>query len=76
MSQRESQESLILKHLQAGNKITPLDALNMFGCFRLGGRIYGLKKLGHRIEKRMIETPSGKHVAQYFIPKPETLFEL
>lgn len=69
-----SQADQILEHLKAGNRITPLDALNMFQCLRLGGRIYDLKKLGHPIEKEMIETPSGKHVAQYFIPRRETLF--
>ena len=69
-----SQADQILEYLKAGNKITPLEALNMFQCFRLGGRIYDLKKLGHNIEKEMIETSSGKHVAQYFIPRRETLF--
>ena len=69
-----SQADQILEYLKAGNKITPLEALNMFQCFRLGGRIYDLKKLGHDIEKKMIEMPSGKHVAQYFIPRRETLF--
>lgn len=70
----ESQAQQILEYLKAGNRITPLEALNMFGCLRLGGRVYDLKKLGHHIETKMIRTKNGKHVAQYFIPKRETLF--
>jgi Helix-turn-helix domain len=34
----------IEKHLLAGNSITPLEALQMFGCFRLGAVIYRLRK--------------------------------
>ncbi len=59
-----SQAKQILKHLQEGNTITPLEALNKFGCFRLGARIWDLKKKGHRIEPRMIES-EGKHYAEY-----------
>jgi len=55
----------ILNHLENGNKITALEALNLFGCFRLGARIYDLKKLGHEIESDMIKIPSGKMVAEY-----------
>jgi len=62
---RQSQEELILAHLKSGKAITPLDALNLYKCFRLGGRIYDLKKRGFKIAKRMVETSGGKHVASY-----------
>lgn len=45
-----SQEKQILEYLQAGNKITPIDALNMFGCFRLGARICDLRNKGYNID--------------------------
>lgn len=60
-----TQAALILAALQRGQKLTPMDALQQFGCFRLGARIYELKQEGHPIAKRMVETPSGAHVAEY-----------
>jgi len=65
---RESQEQRILDALLAGRKLTPIDALNEFSCFRLGGRIYDLKKKGHDIRTEDFKLPSGKHVARYWIP--------
>ena len=32
----QSQTALILKGLNNGLKLTPLDALNLYGCLRLG----------------------------------------
>lgn len=61
----QSQEEAILRHLQSGRAITPIDALNLYKCFRLGARIYGLKKSGFNIEREMVTVPSGKRVASY-----------
>ena len=30
-----SQKDLILKALKSGHRVTPIDALNRYGCFRL-----------------------------------------
>lgn len=65
----ETQAAQILAHLKAGKAITPLDALSQFQCFRLGARIYDLRSEGHDIAKRMVETPSGKKVAEYSLVK-------
>jgi len=43
-----------------------LDALNKFGCFRLGARIWELKKEGIDIISRMVEK-DGKRFAEYRI---------
>ena len=51
--------------MDAGRKLTPLDALRDFGCFRLGARIYDLKQEGYPVERRMVETDEGKRVAEY-----------
>jgi hypothetical protein len=59
------QASKILAHLQSGGKLTPLDALQKFGCFRLGARIFELKKAGHQIEKKMVKVGNEKSVAEY-----------
>ncbi|MDE2021068.1 MAG: hypothetical protein KGJ13_12090 [Patescibacteria group bacterium] len=60
-----SQSDAILDALKRGETLTPLDALKRFGVFRLGARIFDLTQAGHKIEMRLIETPSGKHVAAY-----------
>ena len=71
----ESQNKRIRAYLESGRKLTPLDALYQFGCFRLGARIYDLKRRGMLIESEMIEVTSPavhsgkKHVAQYKIGK-------
>ena len=62
-----SQKEAILDYLRQGNRITPLLALERFKCMRLGGRIYDLKKEGFPIEKEMVQVPSGKYVACYWL---------
>ena len=53
-----------MAHLQSGKSITPLEALNLYGCLRLGGRIWELRNEGHRIDTEMIER-HGKRFARY-----------
>jgi hypothetical protein len=62
---KQTQEQMILAALQDGRRLTALDALSRFGCFRLASRISALKKAGHPITRVMVTLPSGKHVAQY-----------
>ncbi len=64
-----SQSQRILEHLQEGNSITPLEALDLFGCFRLGARIYDLSRKGYPIESEMITTRTEKKVKKYWIEK-------
>lgn len=45
----KTQSEQIAKHLESGKSITPIEALNKFGCFRLGARIFDLKKQGYDI---------------------------
>jgi len=69
-----TQAEAILNFLKAGNKITPLEALERFGSLRLGAVIFELKKSGFVIESRMVETNTGKHVKEYWMPaKKESL---
>lgn len=56
----------IREHLEAGRSITPLDALNLYGCFRLGARIADLKKQGMDIRTDIIhDDRNGKKYASY-----------
>ena len=61
----ESQNAKILAYLQEGNKLTALKALNLFGCLRLGSRIFDLRERGYNITKEMITLVNGKRVAEY-----------
>lgn len=63
----ESQNAKILEWLLQGNKITALEALKEFQCFRLASRIHDLRDKGWTIDKEMIILPNGKRVAQYSI---------
>lgn len=62
-NRKKSQKQLILDYLLEGNEITPMDALNKFGCFRLGARIADLKKDGYDIKTRIAK--GGKNYAIY-----------
>ena len=53
--------------LLQGNKLTSLDALNLFGCMRLASRIHDLREKGLNIHTERIQVPSGKYVTQYSI---------
>ena len=62
----ESQCAKILEHLKKGLSITPLEALNLCGCFRLSARIWNLRhEQGYNIITERVKTSSGKYVAQY-----------
>lgn len=64
----ESQNDKIRQHLEAGYTITPLEALQLFGCLRLSGRIYDLIHEGLPVNSEMIEI-NGKRIARYSLPK-------
>lgn len=61
----ESQTGAILAHLLSGKAINPLQALNDYKCFRLGARIWDIRKAGYNVERQMIRVASGKRVAPY-----------
>ena len=46
MISKKSQIDEILNYLQAGNVLTPLEAMHKFNCLRLGARIYDLRQHG------------------------------
>jgi len=62
----QSQCEKILIHLQVGKSINPIQALNLYGCFRLGARIYDLKKAGLEIDSRLVHE-NGVQYAEYSI---------
>lgn len=51
-----TQNDRLLSWLQSGRSITQREADELWGCTRLGARVYDLKQQGHRIIK---ETETG-----------------
>ena len=72
-----SQADMIALYLQSGHELTPMQALEMFGCFRLAARIKDLRSRGYSIETLDREA-NGKRFAAYRISRPvqHALFDL
>lgn len=65
----ESQEKQIFSYMMDGNRITSLEALQLFGCIRLASRISDIRR-NHpevNIKVERIETATKKKVAQYYV---------
>jgi len=65
-----SQTKQILEYMKQGNKITPLEALRKFGCFRLTSRIWDIERLtGVRPKRERIKVQNAEgqqvYVMQY-----------
>ena len=63
----QSQRARIHEYMKQGNAITPLEALDKFGCFRLSERIREIERLGVPIVHGRHITPDGKRVGKYWI---------
>lgn len=59
-----SQIDDLLTHLKRKRTITPLEALDRYGIFRLAARVQELRAQGHGIVTHMVEI-NGKRVARY-----------
>jgi hypothetical protein len=60
----KTQKEQIKKYLLSRKTITPIQALNKFGCFRLAAVIYKLKNEGLKIVTEM-EYNKNKQYAKY-----------
>lgn len=68
MKALDSQNALIKGWLLNGKSITPMEALTMFGCFRLSARIANLREEGMPVVTDMV-TINDKRVARYYLSK-------
>lgn len=51
-----SQNDKILKYMETHKRgITPLTAMEKFGCMRLSGRIHDLRERGYEISSELVE---------------------
>lgn len=68
-----SQNDQILNLLRKG-PLTPIDALNLAGIFRLAARVMDLRSQGHVISTERV-TKNGKTFAQYQLIKEAVIHE-
>lgn len=75
LNEREemTQTASILKHLEHHGSITGLEALNLYGSFRLAARIKELRDNGHNITSKPFKTPGGARIAKYTLTPEFTL---
>ena len=60
-----SQSDMILTRLRRGHSITPIEALRLYGCFRLAARIGELREAGYTIQTEWEKDETGKLHARY-----------
>lgn len=65
------QQEMILKHLKTHKRgITSKDAIEKYGCTRLSGVIFSLKRKGHNIRSVRESVPTrygSASIARYFL---------
>lgn len=75
MDNLTTQRKQILEHLKKHGKITSMEAIELFGCTRLSGRIHDLRAEGYTILTEMTEgkTRSGHpcRYATYYLDREE-----
>ena len=67
-----SQNTQILEYLKTGKSLTPLEALDIFGCLRLASRINDLKKEPYNANigsETIVNLDNGKRYSSYFLVK-------
>jgi hypothetical protein len=62
-----TQCDLVLKHLQSGKTLTPIQAARLYDICRLADRARDLRKKGYDVKTQMISVPSGKRVGRLSI---------
>lgn len=61
-----TQKQRILDYLKSGKRLTPLEALDLFGCMRLASAVHELKQEGHDIRTTIVGN-DHKRWAQYYL---------
>lgn len=61
-----TQNQKIKTHLLSGKSLTPIQALNKFGCFRLASRVNDLRNEGLKITTEIVKK-NKKRFASYKI---------
>lgn len=63
------QAKKVLVHLEKHKSITPLEALGVYGIFRLAARIWELRQIGKQITTIYMKDENGKPYARYVLAR-------
>lgn len=69
-----TQNQMILAHLKTGAELTPIEALNKFGSFRLASRIHELKEKGWPVVCDRRDVGEGRYVGHYSLVNDKDLW--
>ena len=61
------QQESIYKHLKTQGNLTPLEALGVYGIYRLAARVCEMRRKGVPIDSVNKKDANGKVYAQYFL---------
>lgn len=50
-----SDKQRVLEHLLENGSITPMEALERYGCYRLGARVFDLRRDGYNIQTTIVK---------------------
>jgi len=62
MSKKQTRQ--VFEHLKQHKSITPLEALSLYGCFRLGARIWELRKAGVPVKTEIVQVETRVGVSK------------
>ena len=66
----QTERTLSVLRNRGAEGMTALDALEWVGTQRLAARVDELRREGHDIEREMVRTRNGAHVARYRLIEP------
>ena len=64
---KDSQNKKIYQWMKSGRSINPIQALNLFGCFRLGARCYDIEQIYNVEIKREMQYHGDKKFMKYWL---------
>lgn len=70
-----SQKQKVLRHLNTGEHITPLEAIGLYGIYRLAARIEELRREGYHIVTTMRRDKLGRPYARYTLAPSADLID-
>ena len=72
---QDTQRQRVLAHLMSGKSITPIEALDLYGSFRLSSIIFDLREQGYDIRTEMVTIRKGTRVARYSLAEKKEVGE-
>ena len=54
MAEKKTQTERVLDYMRQNGGITQAEAIRDLGCYRLGARVYDLRRSGHSITRYMV----------------------